>query len=527
MYAATDNLAGAGGANTKNSISMRINNGAKVMTRNNAITGATQIDALARMGLLIYPRVGASLNLTSSAVQEGYFGYIAKPTTDATADFEITQPYGRGALTAVVPDETTTTMYNFWARTVGIVANGPFGATCINRFQDRLFAFGGSRLTTVINGGTWFKPLYGNIIQWSTGNVDEWPRSNFAFIDDAADSFIIGAGTVGSVQVVFTPTRAYLWSGYDESSFQLDDFQRGIGCVDGRSVKNIEDRLYWMSHDGLYSWPGNGPLTQETHPNSAVGINTDVLRNAPLSLECSALGRVGRNRIVMSCQLANPQGVGRPAYVFHTPSRSWAQWSVGDYNAATLANTPYWFIEYDERVFAVGQWQIWRIDQLWNDPPASFQVPLTAIKFQDEVASSGAANSSVEIGGRIQFRDFVTRPGRTTRVREIQVDHASQYTGGAAKDSGTIQVGVDADPSTLDTASAIPARVTATSPPYDIGKYFTDRVMSIDVNEGAVLRFVWNKPSTAGYTNDGGNKLFRIFAKIQVTRNSRVDPTAT
>ena len=275
--------------------------------------------------------------------------------------------------------------------------------------------------------------------------------------------------------------------------------------------------------------------------HSSVGIKADLRKQeAPAESIITTGGRanitVGYSRDRVLLQWAQNRSFTTldpvyPSYVYHPPSRSWGKWAIGDHVTLEVQRQPTFFFECANRSFAVGNTTLWDLTNVWNPSPSPVVGPYAgadghlARLQQDQYATTADAFANAEIGGRIQWGDRAVNPGRTVRVRTVTVNHGCQYTGGTPKTAGQIQVGVDPDPTVLSTAATLNARVTATSPAYDVGKYFTDRIQVEDVNEGALLRFVWTKPATTAYTNLGGNVLFRVSAKIQVTRIDRVDST--
>jgi hypothetical protein len=97
----------------------------------------------------------------------------------------------------------------------------------------------------------------GNRVRFSTqGNPDSWPANNFIDIktlDDAQDS-IVGFEILGENLIVFK--KRSVWMVFDPVTFENRRLF-SVGLINNRATCRLNDRIYWVSHDGVFSTDGD------------------------------------------------------------------------------------------------------------------------------------------------------------------------------------------------------------------------------------------------------------------------------
>ena len=74
-------------------------------------------------------------------------------------------------------------------------------------------------------------------------------------LNDQAAGVITGLGRYGSVVMVFTGGRSYLFVGNQPSNFALTFFS-DVGCTSHRSIVSTRTQIMWLASDGVYTWSG-------------------------------------------------------------------------------------------------------------------------------------------------------------------------------------------------------------------------------------------------------------------------------
>lgn len=77
-------------------------------------------------------------------------------------------------------------------------------------------------------------------------------------VNDPAAGTLTGLGSFGSVVVLFSGGKSWMFSGDQPSNFSLTKLS-DVGCTSHRSVVSTRERLIWLSWDGVYQWTG-GPI---------------------------------------------------------------------------------------------------------------------------------------------------------------------------------------------------------------------------------------------------------------------------
>lgn len=96
----------------------------------------------------------------------------------------------------------------------------------------------------------------GSRIRWSgLANPDSWPGNNFIDIktlDDESDN-IVGLEVLGENLLVFK--KRSTWMIFDPVSFENRRLY-SVGIINRRASTRVNDRVYWLSHDGVFSTDG-------------------------------------------------------------------------------------------------------------------------------------------------------------------------------------------------------------------------------------------------------------------------------
>lgn len=197
----------------------------------------------------------------------------------------------------------------------------PRGAIDIRTYLNRMFVLGGSEpgtvtpiRTTVLywssdlsDGAT---PLVDAISAWQTGGV-----TNKIVLEGTSNDYGVGMAILNGRLVILRRQSLYMMTGSDPSTFSVRKIA-SVGCVDPGSILEWDDGIYFLSDTGLMFFDGAGivpvgdPVAGEIAAAAWQGATVSEL----------SLARVSAQHFIMCAT-----GSIRKAWLYHVPSRSWAE----------------------------------------------------------------------------------------------------------------------------------------------------------------------------------------------------------
>jgi hypothetical protein len=112
-----------------------------------------------------------------------------------------------------------------------------------------------------VNAGRIYAAV-GSLVKYCALNlVNDWTTANDAgeIIVTNAKGDITAITTFDGYITLWTEQSMHVLYGTGPSSFELREVKGGVGCISDRSVVVSNGILYWVSHDGLYSYGGGMP----------------------------------------------------------------------------------------------------------------------------------------------------------------------------------------------------------------------------------------------------------------------------
>lgn len=441
---------------------------------------------------------GMFLCVTGGATGPGAnYRYVYRIKAGTASAYTLYDAYGLGENTTNVPNAVgaSTTIS---IRSITEVPYCPQGAKSVGLFRDRLFTCGGYKDVAQTE-------FYYNIIRWSKpGELEKWPDQNFALVGDEADP-LVGFATVPDGMLIFSTTKTFLLTGYDEDSFSLRQISGQVGCAVPSSVTYANNRAYWMSHDGIYSSDGGTPASL-TSPRRGVGIQTQYFRemNASqeernFSISCFSGMTVVDNRLQVAFN--TPASGGKSMLTCDLRNGAWGEWG-----SDTQEYNPIFFARQGSQVWGIGVWNSVDITNCFG-PEKFITLDATAVDAQH---TSAGATVDTNIVANIDFSDF--RLGTdTVRLKGIQFEHNCHYADSVSDPHAAWEVSLSTDDSPDDEITDIgdiAARyVGFETTAVNFDKYYVTEFRDTASLEGALFRISLNKPSV--YTNS--NKIYRIY----------------
>lgn len=163
--------------------------------------------------------------------------------------------------------------------------------------------------------------------------------TNKIVIGEENDDFGVGLAQIGPNLVIFKRSSMYVLSGYSSSTFNLTKVSSSTGCVDVRTIVEVDDGVYFLSQDGFMFFDGSSlelisnRITSDLAKivSSTVGIGTQSA-----ALGAFAVAAKMRDNYVMltiskqdrsTGALINTSASPSKCYMFHTPTRRWTRFS--------------------------------------------------------------------------------------------------------------------------------------------------------------------------------------------------------
>jgi hypothetical protein len=168
-----------------------------------------------------------------------------------------------------------------------------------------------------------------NRLQWSDlGDKDTWTVTN---IQDMPEGEIMGLGVLSNSLYIFFKNAIKIMIGYGTSTFQFQEFSKGIGCMSHYGIVSNGSTLFFPSQQGIYAIGQLGATDQTVGGTSLIKLSVEKISNFWADLDLSD-----------------------PTYISGTndPARHCVRWSVKDKNETAQAREL--VFDYHESVLGFG-----------------------------------------------------------------------------------------------------------------------------------------------------------------------------
>lgn len=221
-----------------------------------------------------------------------------------------------------------------------VYANAPHGAQAVRTHYRRLFVLGGRNPDgsgTIQLNTLWYSDQIGTAALPDT--LAAWQDDvsglvNQIVVDPDDNDFGVALARAGEKLVVLRRRSLFVLHGYSPSTFQMRAFSRDVGCIDPRSVVEVEDGCFFMSEHGFMYFDG------EQLVNVSENLRTTLLQEALLAVgdtgqdgarvHCT---RLRHGYIGVSVGVSHSRDTSAPtttfSALFHPASRAWTYVSSG------------------------------------------------------------------------------------------------------------------------------------------------------------------------------------------------------
>lgn len=166
---------------------------------------------------------------------------------------------------------------------------------------------------------------YQYTLYWSElGDIDTWPATQIINFDEN----ITGIGSLPNVLAVFTENTMWYITGSDSDDFARVQMNSETGCVSGRTICEINNNLYFLAKDGVYTVSMTGV------PEKISGNIDKAMAeiNATFYEECCAVHDKQNHRYILSAPtLSSP--TNNRLYIYDYVFKAW---TVEDHACAAL-----------------------------------------------------------------------------------------------------------------------------------------------------------------------------------------------
>jgi hypothetical protein len=304
-------------------------------------------------------------------------------------------------------------------------ATHPRGAVDVRTFLNRIFVLGGSEPGTTT-------PVFTTRLYWSLDLADgtvaipdavaSWQSggvTNRIVLEGTGNDYGVGMAILNGRLVILRRQSLYMMTGSDPSTFAVRKIA-SVGCVDPGSILEWDDGVYFLSDTGLMFFDGSqvlpigDPIAGEIAAAAWQGATVSEL----------SMARISAQHFLM-CST----GSIRKAWLYHVPSRSWAELTA------------------DTSVIAGGAPR--RISRVVNYPlvydgtyiyDASFVALPEAADANTQAGRdrSGFSGTDVVIPGEMLTRTFkLSAPEDKSQMHRMLVDYALKAPPGVT--SGTLE----------------------------------------------------------------------------------------
>ena len=510
-----------------------------------------------------------------SAVDSKHVGRIAwhaagtaKPLTHYEYKIKSTTHFERPYLLGLKKDEgpTSTNMIGEYAP----VVNAPIGSHTLTVFRERVFGARGHI------SQTWADTLhqgfpeaiegvggyYGNAVVWSQpGAPTKWPTTNYAIVDNDDADPITAMYAMDDALYIFKATRTYRMIGYDEESFSVEKVSNVVGCPYPNGVTAYEGTMYFVSDDAVYSMT-NGELENLTVTGSGKGIS-NLLAERPWALHKNreqelqgtpmyeyywpTVAVTPDGHLLMCCQ--DIKGGYDPLkltdnFCYDIATGTWSEW--GYYNKALnplrVMQGPTGRVYGVHHSFMTELTDVWNptANQLpvydevpnltpeylhWYEAPNVYEAPIWHGKsWGEEMLKSALTRTPVPV----QMDVYVSSPGSTTRINEMQIDHGIYAEAEYIKPTWQVSFASDPDMREVIDTHTIKPRVKDKADTVGLDEYhFSDRLLNTFQREGQTIRIVFTCLTDITDNPPESYRLYNVFMVAEQVRTLGVDNSPT
>lgn len=460
-----------------------------------------------------------------------HYSYQVKTHTANSANFTLYKPYGLGENTTNVPNKVASAVD--WVP-IDYVENSPIWCQCVAVHYERLFV---GRPVYVTPVGGILPGEYPNGVAYSDATQPEkWNDTSLIIVDDRPDDAIMAFGHIGSYLAIFKSDRVYILTGYSPETFTVKLLTAEIGCIDSRSVVQIDDGVAFMSKKGYYYLDSTGIPIKLSQQAPGHGIQKRLLPEIA--------GNLGGKQFVSSCAaltqdhlvLSNQENRDKPSVPYHDPwmmytkTRAWANWGNRDASIQPICFSPANQLV-NGLVIAAYPLFMASIDSIFDAEPASDTMSIypTVVQFKDDYYDASSNAQSAYIPAVCRTKDFRLWEGDTGRLRAMYVEHCVQYIGSSDPTQNGITITVDTDRDISVSAGTVgvvePQYETGLSVP-DYEKYYVREFRSgYFQREGAIFRFRLAHQNISSGTTPHVLKWYNLRLLVEQTRSGRVQDT--
>ena len=153
-----------------------------------------------------------------------------------------------------------------------VLANAPEGARSPTLFKEKLFCVPGEDRSAL-----W----------WSdTFQPEEWPPINYWEVKKGDGDEITCLCKYLGEMIIFKNRSIHSFRGTSLDDFTLDEVEGRVGCVNQQSAVVVDNRIYFISEEGLYTF--NGMTARDLHaeriPRLWKNINKEHLHKAAIAV---------------------------------------------------------------------------------------------------------------------------------------------------------------------------------------------------------------------------------------------------
>lgn len=276
---------------------------------------------------------------------------------------------------------------------VSYADNAPRGSQDAKMHYNRLFVAGGpsgfnvqptscatgSFLTDIEPNTIWYTQDFGQAIPDASVNANgdlkaevcRWAHpitfaKNSITVDSADPSdFIVALAKVGRNLAIFKRNSIHVLLGYGPSTFSVREFASGIGCIDPRSVVEVDNGCFFMAQDGFYYFDGSQLIEMSRGIDAALheqalamvgdtGVDGGLVTAAKLSndyvglaISDASFGVSGGVRV---------SSVPKLSTLLHIPTRGWITFTS---DVLVTDGQPTWFGSTDTRAYCTDDTAAW------------------------------------------------------------------------------------------------------------------------------------------------------------------------
>lgn len=304
----------------------------------------------------------------------GKFGYAQSfdSALDTVANVEGIQDMGNGYF------ERMTRLLR-WDSTASpspvVLTYAPKAAQDIRIWYNRLLVLGGTApnafgFNFVLHNSMWFtRPLTTDDRNNGIGNADvdytRWTdevsalTNEIQLLGDDGD-FGVGFGAVGRNLAIFKRNQILLLTGFGPESFAVRLVHQNIGCLDPRSIVEVEEGCFFLSREGYQFFDGvqvrpAGVGIQQMIADACEESLTETLRYNGDGGGFGHAVKLDREHILLSIGTKSygvgATGAGHQVFfcgLLHTPTGAWTLFRMGT-NVVTNSYGGFWLLGRTER----------------------------------------------------------------------------------------------------------------------------------------------------------------------------------